>query len=209
MLVVSYYSTMFLFCVMLIAVGPQAQGQQRFDAALIAGFNASQIDGDNLAGYEKLGVHAGAKAYARFSENFSFGMELLFSQKGSKSGLNPTGTNVFKLLLNYAEIPLLFHYHDKDRAIFGIGASYAAFVSYKRIEQGVNTTNAEPPVFPRDWNILLDLAVLAFKQHFALNFRFAYSLTPIAIWPGSTIPGNKVFNNLLTVRLLWFPRVGQ
>jgi len=196
----------FVSCFLLLVSSSQAQ---RFDAALIAGFNASQVDGDNLAGYEKFGVSAGAKAYARFSENFSLGMELLFNQKGSKSGLRPSTPNTFKLLLNYAEIPVLLHYHDKDRAIFGLGASYAAFLSYKRIESGVNTTTNEPPVLPKDWNLLLALAIMMAKQRLAINFRFAYSLVPIAFWPGSTIPDNKVFNNLLSVRLLWFPKVGD
>ncbi|MEP6794730.1 MAG: hypothetical protein ABJB16_10420, partial [Saprospiraceae bacterium] len=35
---------------------------QRFSAAMIAGANACQIDGDMLAGYDKVGLTGGIKA---------------------------------------------------------------------------------------------------------------------------------------------------
>jgi len=179
---------------------------QTFDGVAILGFNASQIDGDRLAGYNKLGVNAGGKVHARLGDHFSLGLEMLFTQKGSRSGINQTTpNNAFKIRLDYAEIPILLHYHDKERAIFGAGVAYGAFFGYKRIEAGVNTTDDEPPVFSRDVTGLLDLVLIAAKQ-FGINFRFAYSILPIEHWPGSPLPDFKVYNNLLSFRLMWFPR---
>lgn len=194
--------------------------QQRFEAAVIAGFNASQIDGDQNAGYDKLGFNCGLKVYARLGKYLSLSPEILVVQKGSKGRLvgSPVpypfnfAPNPFKLTLNYAEIPVVLHYHDKDRAIFGAGLSYSALIGYKRIESGFNTTGSDTPVSNRELALVAD-AALKVRKVFALNLRFAYSLFSIADWPMSNIVNrngvHQVYNNVVSIRVMWFPKLGD
>jgi len=75
-----------LFIVLLFfALGLNAQEipEQRFEAGLIAGFNMSQLDGDDLIGFHKIGINTGGRVSARLSKRLRLNMEMLFSQQGS------------------------------------------------------------------------------------------------------------------------------
>src|SRR5688572_14482098 len=80
---------------------------QRFSAAIVGGVNASQIDGDQLAGFDKLGLTGGLKATVNFESVFDLNVEFLFTQRGSKPDLfNPDYDPDIKIHLDYAEIPV-------------------------------------------------------------------------------------------------------
>ncbi len=89
-----------------------AQAQQRFKAGLLFGLNASQIRGDESAGYNKLGLHGGLRAVAVLKERMDLSIELLYAQRGSylKGGISTAGD--LKINLQYAEVPVLFTYKD-------------------------------------------------------------------------------------------------
>jgi hypothetical protein len=59
---------------------------QRIKGAVIAGMNLSQVDGDEVYGYNKVGLNAGASAILPVGKWFSFSIETVYSQKGSKQG---------------------------------------------------------------------------------------------------------------------------
>jgi len=56
---------------------------QRIKGALIAGMNVSQVDGDEIYGFKKVGLNAGASATLPIGKWFTFTIETLYSQKGS------------------------------------------------------------------------------------------------------------------------------
>ncbi len=93
-----------LFCLPSIA-------QKGFKAQVLAGLNASQIQGDQLAGYDKLGLNLGAEISYALNERFDMGMQFLYSQKGSQSEIT-LGQDQFKTSLEYIEIPILFKIKD-------------------------------------------------------------------------------------------------
>ena len=90
---------------------------QLIDAGLILGANFSQIDGDYLAGFNKLGLNGGAIAQINFNSNWSLSFELSYAQKGSATRPDPDLLNTYKLVLNYAEIPIAINYKDQNRLI--------------------------------------------------------------------------------------------
>lgn len=57
---------------------------ERFNAGLIIGLNASQIDGDYYKGFNKRGLTGGIRGITRLTPNFDFNVEILYSKKGSK-----------------------------------------------------------------------------------------------------------------------------
>src|SRR5688500_4095410 len=88
-------------------VSPGLVNAQRFSAAVVAGLNASQIDGDELAGFDKLGLTGGIKAIVNLESVFDLNVEFLFTQRGSQPDLfNPQYDPDIKISLNYAEIPV-------------------------------------------------------------------------------------------------------
>jgi hypothetical protein len=88
-----------------------ASGQEyKFNAGIIGGLSTSQVDGDQLAGYDKVGIKAGAFVNRKFSEHVSLQMELLFIQKGSRKPINTDDNSYFIMRLNYIVVPLVFRF---------------------------------------------------------------------------------------------------
>ena len=83
---------------------------QTFKAGFVIGANASQVNGDFLAGYDKLGLHLGLKVISPLSEKLDWSLELLWSQRGSRSELFIQDPR--KIHLDYVEIPWIISYKD-------------------------------------------------------------------------------------------------
>lgn len=83
---------------------------QTFRAALIAGVNASQINGDLIAGFDKLGIQGGLKVVGDIRERLEASVELLYSERGSRA--SGRFVDPFSIRINYVEIPLTLAYKD-------------------------------------------------------------------------------------------------
>ncbi len=98
-----------LYCTLFLAV----HGQQRFKAGLVLGVTAAQINGDNSAKFNKLGLNAGLKVNTVLTEKSDFILEILLSQRGSQTELIPnSGIQQQKIHLDYIEVPIIFNYKD-------------------------------------------------------------------------------------------------
>lgn len=193
-----------IFFALISLTASAQQWEPRFKAALIAGANASQIDGDNLAGYHKWGFNGGAKAYAMINDKLSVSVELLFAQKGSRSTkfeVNPD--SAVNVTINYAEIPLMLNYHDQGRAIFSIGASYARTLDYRYKKGDLNTTAESPAILNRDISFLAGVTFIIRKK-FGVNLRYNYSLAPIGYNQFSKLKDNKMLNGAISLRAMFF-----
>jgi hypothetical protein len=112
----------------------QSPAQRTFSATIVAGFNASQIDGDQTAGYRKLGLNLGARAGVILGKRWETSFEILFSQQGAQSPLIKGSPRTFKCHLNYISVPFLVYFKDWEivnannqlyqRFWFGAGISY-------------------------------------------------------------------------------------
>lgn len=184
-----------------------------FYAGLIGGANFSQVDGDNFAGYRKIGVNAGAIGYVQLRKHIALSWELLYSQKGSRSDmwkLSTTDTTVwitdYKIKLNYAEIPVMLNYFDKRRSHAGIGVSYSRLVNATETIETDPATKIDLTKYPfRKDNFDVVAGVeLHLWQGLFLNVRFQYSLVPVReVSPPGFSRAQKQYNNLWTVRLMY------
>jgi hypothetical protein len=101
---------LFVFTLILVFTSRTTYGQG-FKGSLLVGFNASQIDGDSLYGFNKLGWHIGGRISYPYKNNMDFSIEMLFSQRGSDLKLfAPAGPRRYSL--NYFEIPFLYTIKD-------------------------------------------------------------------------------------------------
>ena len=69
-----------LLCILSFAI----TSAQNFDAGLTGGFCTSQVSGDNLSGYNKLGSRFGAYISYPINKKMSYQLEMQHLQKGSK-----------------------------------------------------------------------------------------------------------------------------
>ncbi len=139
-------SVLALFFIFFFAtINTQAQG---FDAAILLGLNAAQLDGDELAGYNKLGLDVGLRVSYPIQEKTDVGLELLFSQRGSKTSRNTDPNFTSYTNLDYLAVPLFVNYKDwyiedgdfyKVRAEGGLVYSYLFDVdsNYNPFEMGI------------------------------------------------------------------------
>lgn len=189
-----------------------------FYGGLLAGTNFAQVDGDSYAGYHKVGLNVGGIMYARIAEHMAFSMELLFSQKGSngnKPQLSNSGAyeiQKYGINLNYAEIPIMFNYFDKQKSHFGAGFSLAQMISSSESV----TTTPEPPGGNGSWSDTLgkypfkksDLNfVIGGNLHLVkglfLNLRFQYSILSIRKDYYPEFGRAEQYNNTWTLRLMY------
>ncbi len=188
-------------------------GAQIIQGTLIFGGNLSQVDGDEVFGYNHLGLNVGAAAIVPFGENWSVSLEALYSQKGAhRRAQNPGKVldGFYDYDLHYAEIPVLLHYTDKDVLTFGAGFSYNRLIDYKEVDRRTGALEhvayeSEPS--SHDVQFLADLRFRLYKQ-LKMDLRYAYSLLPFRqadfYWRDVDVPEHrKQYNNVMTVRLMW------
>ncbi|MEE9372979.1 MAG: outer membrane beta-barrel protein [Saprospiraceae bacterium] len=100
------YKLIFLLIFSLF-LSPSSRGQG-FSGKVIAGINASQLEGDNLKGFNKVGIHTGIGIEFFFLKN-AIAIELLFNQKGSANKVQNSGLNQrMSTTLNYLQMPILY-----------------------------------------------------------------------------------------------------
>lgn len=112
---------------------------QSFDAGLIAGLSTTQISGDQLSGFNKVGIIAGGFVSTFISEKFDGNMQLIYIQKGSRKNADPEKNDYtsYLLRLNYIEVPVLLQWKYSNRFVFEVGPYFGVLLgSYEENELG-------------------------------------------------------------------------
>lgn len=180
--------------------------EQIIQPAIILGFNSTQIDGDNLSGFRKFGANGGAGAFIMLPKNFSVNFEILYSMKGSKSSNSEAARygGDYKLILDYIDIPIGFNYHDKERAIFGMGVVLNNLVRY---QETFGATKLDSDYKRFGVEVMANLSFVI-KRHYGINFRYQYSITQINNGATATNPFQEGAqrSNILTLRFMYIFR---
>lgn len=169
---------------------------QRFEGALVGGVNMTQLDGDDLLGYRKIGFNVGARVNTVLSERWRVALEMLFTQQGSRRGrLDDPGSLDF-IRLNMVEVPLMLNFRDWKFDV-GAGLSYGRLVNFKVVEvNGEDITDfqnyAENIV-----SVVFD-ATFYFRENMGFNLRWSRHLTSIDDDPiNGSLKGRNVSLRLL------------
>lgn len=195
-------------------VEDDANGNPRiFSVGVLAGSNFCQVDGDNFAGYYKVGLNVGGIAYAKVRKNAALSFEILYSQKGAKSRYGRYGDidsalyiNKYATNLNYAEIPVMINFFDKHRSHAGLGVAYGRLINS---DEKVSTNpvysrdlNKDYPFKKNDFQLIAGAQLHLWKGLF-MNLRVQYSLVPIRTNLPPGISRSSQYNNLWTFRLMY------
>lgn len=184
-----------------------------FSVGGVIGANFAQIDGDNYAGYHKIGLNVGGIGYARVYKHLALSFELLYSQKGAKSNIyrvsvtdSLTLVSKYNVTLNYVEIPLMINYFDKHKSHFSAGFSYSRLIS------SIETVSSDPaltidfnkyPFRNAAYDVVGAASMHLYKGLF-LNIRFQYGISPLRVnSPPELARTQRQFNNIWTVRLMY------
>jgi len=178
---------------------------QRFEGGIMLGYNATQVEGDTYRGYNKPGFLAGAYVQTDLAPAIFAGMEIKYSQKGSRNRIKPKDPDPKKYImrLNYIDIPFFIGFRTNERGavIGGISAGY--LLSGKEFD--------EYGQFPReDQNAFNNLDLQPFLgfqfdmlDRLKLDLRFALSVLPIRGQPGDNATNyywlNNQFNNVISL----------
>ncbi|MES2702238.1 MAG: porin family protein [Bacteroidota bacterium] len=198
-------------CSTRLAAQRLADEYSTFYGGVIGGVNFSQIDGDNFAGYNKVGFNVGAIVYTKFDEHIAASLEILYSQKGSRSTKwaesETPGIYVVehRIKLNYAEVPVMINYFDRRKSHFGAGLSYSQLATSTETFRTSPVQNYDLNKFPfkkMDLNFILGGDLHLYHGLF-LNLRFQYSLISIR----DTLPASNrkasQFSNMWVMRLMY------
>jgi hypothetical protein len=206
----------------------QSSYGQLFKGELLLGGNASQVEGDMVVGYKKVGFCGGLGLQFPFHFNsesatkpWMLSMEIFFSQRGARqrnynynladTTPEPSTKYKFKYLLqtNYVCLPLMLHYTDKEKFTIGTGLSYNRLVAFpKEIEfDVVQTYDSVAALHSYDLMYVLDLRVRIWQQLKA-GFRFEYSLLSLRTRTFQEtnyhgVETRKQYNNTLSLYLVY------
>ncbi len=191
---------------------------QRIMGALIGGLNTTNVQGDDVFGFHKIGLNAGAAAIVPFTDHWTLTLETVYSGKGSYHKMGGRGMdyryrhdyNQYKLILNYLEVPLLVHYIDRTRLKAGAGFAYGRLIEVKEWEDEVRiaSTTLNSGVYSMDdWSAVLDVQVPIFSQLY-VDARYSFSLVPIRTREYLNVDPDEEkvrdqYNQVLSFRLMW------
>lgn len=177
---------------------------QVYRADLMLGANFSQVDGDQMGGYNKLGINFGFAINREVKKDWQAGFELHYSQKGSKKILDPDIIDP-ALVLNYhyIEVPLLASYsYNKAITFFG-GPAIGVNVKNQRIDNGLELREEEL----RPWELSLQFGgYYRFGEKLSVEIRHSSSFWSIRDYPFKAngplwIGSSAWYNRLFTVGL--------
>lgn len=196
---------LFAILVMLIVLNEPVYPQQ-FEGGLQGGFNATQVDGDRNAGYNKLGFNGGVFLhYVLPDKQHSIGFDLMYMGKGSRNRRDPEGLDPILIYsYHYVELPLYYRYIHKKFA-FRSGLTWAYVFSSKFDDGG----SAKEIIGLRNVDYLWHCGgEYAFNEQFALFIGYEYSIRTIIKRDFYLLPSpidqfrrNGVYHNLIQVSL--------
>ncbi len=176
---------------------------QRFNGGILAGLNASQVEGDSLRGYNKPGILAGFYVETYVAPAVFMGMEIKYSQKGSRKKVTEKDLETYVMRLGYIDVPVYAGFRTGEFGAVLAGVSTGFLVHSKEMDN-----YGEFPVEDQNAFNSIDLQpFLGFQFDFLDNLkadlRFALSVLPIRGRQGEDGTNyywqNNQFNNVISL----------
>jgi len=195
-----------LFIPVLFLLAVNTLFAQRFEGGILAGFNATQVEGDTFKGYHKPGIVAGGFVQIDVAPAIFLAMEIKYSQKGSRNKTKPEQPEKYIMRLGYIDLPVYMAFRTNDRGSIIGGLSTGFLIHSKEFDEygefpkedknAFNTIDLQPFIgFQFD---LLD--------NIKADLRFALSVLPVRGQPGEGTNyywHNNQFNNVISLALFY------
>jgi hypothetical protein len=170
----------YLFSIIIcIYLGGNSGITQVFEGGLILGMTASQVDGDNYSGFDKIGLTSGAYIQKELTNKSALKMELRYTQRGAYKKQEEQNPGIYKLGLHYAELPIMFIYSMSDEVHIEAGFSPEIYLFHKEENEDGEFREEDYPKFHRFG--LGSNAGIMYKvgKNIFIGARYTYSAIPI------------------------------
>jgi len=186
---------------------------QPFHGGILAGFAATQVDGDSHGGYNKAGFQGGVFVNAKLTDLISAQFEIKYTGKGAKKPVSSNSPSVYSLTLHYIDLPLSVNARVKQIGSVEIGLIPAYLFAAQGEDDGGKLPDEYLVTFRKfDLQSLVGINI-NIAEKLMLNLRYSYSLISIRdedainnhyTWFGKIL-GRKTgdYNNCLTAALYY------
>lgn len=172
---------LFLFALSLLSLPLHAQ---RFHGGIMGGLAATQLDGDNLGGYNKPGLRVGGWVNTRVGSSTILQLELEYIQKGSKISQSELESGkYYHCRLNYIQVPVLAKTDLMQRLQGEAGIAGSYLTQSLEDKDGGGFLKATPDFTQFEFSGLVGLSY-RLLDNLEASIRFNYSLLPVREHPG-------------------------
>ncbi len=192
-----------LFCCLLLTCTASLRAQT-FQGSLLAGGIFSQIDSDDLIGFNQFGFTGGARVVAVLSDKWRVGPEITFSQQGSRRApREPSNFGYENIRLNFVEVPLMVYYKDW-RITAEAGATYGRLIDFT-VEDVLGEDLTEDFFFNENIFGLQVGATFYFTPRVGLNFRWSRQFSAL----GESPDGKRLRGRNISFRMVYTFGAGE
>jgi hypothetical protein len=156
---------------------------QGFEAGIIAGFNTSQISGDDLGGFNRISPNAGIYVTRELTDKLNWQLEMTYLGKGSKKNIGPEdpASSYYLLRIHYIELPVLLQYEFSNKIVIEGGPSLGVYVGHKEEDingefVGILSAREQFKKFDLSGNLGV---IWKLNENWSLNFRASNSILPV------------------------------
>jgi len=155
----------------------------KFNGGFLGGATLSQIHGDGVGGFNKIGFNLGATVEIRNSAKKSLQLSVVYNQKGSRKPPNPTAGDyeTWAYRFTYIDIPIVLNYRYSS-IDFIVGLQPSVLVSAKENFYGISFDPTTIPIKEYDLSAVIGLRT-KYGNHSILVARLTQSIIAIAPVP--------------------------
>jgi len=160
---------------------------QRFDSGIQIGAIASQLSGDQAAGYDKPGFEVGGMVSTQLNDKSNLGFQLMYIQKGSRKAQHPEigDYTFYRSRLNYVQVPLFFQYQFSNKISFEAATGLAMLLGSEEEDQYGKIEDRK--AFSRlEWIATISMNYLLF-ENFQLILGAENSVLPVRRYDGTEL----------------------
>ena len=158
---------------------------QSFGGGIIVGASTSQVAGDLLGGFNKIGILAGAYTNLKVKENLKLQFEIIYIEKGSRNPnmreSNHPNYQKIEITLSYIEMPLTINLQQKENLGVELGIIPAFNMSSSwnsAIEKNISVPKTTPQYKKYDLGVCAGINY-HITDNITLNTRISNSIIPI------------------------------
>jgi hypothetical protein len=176
---------------------------QHFSGGVLCGLNASQVDGDTYARYNKFGIAIGAYVYTPISKIMDIQLEIKYMGKGAQHNASDSDPNQYTNQLNYIEIPIILRLKTNTKIDVEGGLGYG-YLFNNTMKDAYGSYDADGIFKKSDLLGLIGVKYTA-TDKLSITMRFSYSLSTIrdGLGNGVYFRNGGVYNNVLSIGLFY------
>ena len=171
------------FFIFILFLSPLLIQGQNFNGGIRFGICGSQVNGDNLSGFNKAGIVAGAFVNRNLSKLFNMQMEIVYIQKGSRKPTDDANS-YYRLRVHYIEVPLILKFQASKKINITAGPSFGTLIfSEENNEFGVYEDALPFEKFEFSGNVGV---IYKLDDNWSFDARYNQSITTIRPYPGTS-----------------------